>query len=56
MARSLATFPPPGWNRFVSWLRRPEVGAQLALALTAAAALSGLATYVAFSGSLNVCG
>ena len=54
MARSLATFPPPGWNRFVSWLRRPEVGAQLALALTAAAALSGLATYVAFSGSLNI--
>jgi two-component system, NtrC family, nitrogen regulation sensor histidine kinase NtrY len=54
MARSLATFPPPGWNRFVSWLRRPEVGAQLALTLTAAAALSGLATYVAFSGSLNI--
>jgi two-component system, NtrC family, nitrogen regulation sensor histidine kinase NtrY len=54
MARSLATFPPPGWSRFVTWLRRPEVGAQLALALTAAAALSGLATYVAISGSLNV--
>jgi two-component system nitrogen regulation sensor histidine kinase NtrY len=54
MARSLATFPPPGWSRFVRWLRRPRVGAQLTLALTVAAALSGLATYVAISGSLNV--
>jgi two-component system nitrogen regulation sensor histidine kinase NtrY len=54
MARSLATFPPPGWSRFVHWLRRPKVGAQLALGLTAAAALSGLATYVAISGTLNV--
>jgi two-component system nitrogen regulation sensor histidine kinase NtrY len=54
MARSLTTFPPPGWGRFVHWLRQPKVGAQLALALTAAAALSGLATYVAISGWLNV--
>lgn len=38
----------------MGWLRRPKVGAQLALVLTAAAALSGLATYVAMSGWLNV--
>ena len=37
MARSLTTFPPPGWGRVVHWLRQPKVGAQLALALTAAA-------------------
>jgi two-component system nitrogen regulation sensor histidine kinase NtrY len=54
MARSLATSPPPGWSRFVGWLRRPKVSAQLALALTAAAVLSGLATYVAISGWLNL--
>ena len=54
MARSLATSPPLTWSRFVSWLRRPKVSAQLALVLTVAATLSGLATYVVISGWLNV--
>ena len=54
MARSLATSPPPAWSRLLGWLRRPEVGAHLALVLTAAATLSGLATYVVISGWLNV--
>jgi two-component system, NtrC family, nitrogen regulation sensor histidine kinase NtrY len=54
MARSLATFPRPNWDRFIGWLRRPEVGARLALVLTAAATLSGLATYVVISGWLNI--
>ena len=50
MARSLATSPPLTWSRFVGWLRQPRVSAQLALVLTAAATLSGLATYVVISG------
>jgi two-component system, NtrC family, nitrogen regulation sensor histidine kinase NtrY len=50
MARSLATSPRPAWDRFVSWLRQPKVGDRLALVLTAAATLSGLATYVVISG------
>jgi two-component system nitrogen regulation sensor histidine kinase NtrY len=54
MARSLATSPPLTWSRFVGWLRRPKVSAQLALVLTVAATLSGLATYVVISGWLNV--
>jgi two-component system, NtrC family, nitrogen regulation sensor histidine kinase NtrY len=54
MARSLATSPPPTWSRFVAWLRQPKVSAQLALVLTAAATLSGLATYVVISGWRNV--
>src|SRR5262245_10382023 len=54
MARSLASSPLPIWNRLFPWLRRPKVSAQLALVLTAAATLSGLATYVAITGSLSV--
>src|SRR5918994_871642 len=54
MARSLATSPPLTWSRFVGWLRGPKVSAQLALVLTVAATLSGLATYVVISGWLNV--
>jgi two-component system nitrogen regulation sensor histidine kinase NtrY len=54
MARSLATSPPLTWSRFVAWLRRPKVSAQLALVLTVAATLSGLATYVVISGWRNV--
>ena len=54
MARSLATSPLPTWNRLFAWLRRPKVSAQLAVVLTVAATLSGLATYVATTGSLNV--
>jgi two-component system, NtrC family, nitrogen regulation sensor histidine kinase NtrY len=54
MARSLATSPPLTWSRLVAWLRRPKVSAQLALVLTAAATLSGLATYVVISGWRNV--
>jgi two-component system, NtrC family, nitrogen regulation sensor histidine kinase NtrY len=54
MARSLATSPRPTWDRFVAWLRRPEIGARLALVLTAAATLSGLATYVVISGWLGI--
>src|SRR5690606_29108292 len=54
MARSLASLPPPGWNRLVHWLRRPKVSAHLALALTVAAALSGPATYVATSSGPTI--
>jgi two-component system nitrogen regulation sensor histidine kinase NtrY len=54
MARSLATSPLPTWNRLFAWLRRPKVSAQLAVVLTVAATLSGLATYVATTGSLRV--
>jgi two-component system, NtrC family, nitrogen regulation sensor histidine kinase NtrY len=54
MARSLATSPPLTWSRFVGWLRQPKVSAQLALVLTMAATLSGLATYVVISGWRNV--
>ena len=54
MARSLATSPLPTWNRLFAWLRRPKVSAQLAVVLTVAATLSGLATYVAITGSLSV--
>ncbi|HYZ25710.1 MAG TPA: PAS domain-containing sensor histidine kinase [Geminicoccaceae bacterium] len=54
MASSLATSPRPAWDRFVSWLRQPKVGDRLALVLTAAATLSGLATYVVISGWLNI--
>jgi two-component system nitrogen regulation sensor histidine kinase NtrY len=54
MARSLATSPPLTWSRFVGWLRQPRVSAQLALVLTVAATLSGLATYVVISGWRNV--
>jgi two-component system nitrogen regulation sensor histidine kinase NtrY len=54
MARSLATSPPLTWSRFVGWLRQPKVSAQLALVLTVAATLSGLATYVVISGWRNV--
>jgi two-component system, NtrC family, nitrogen regulation sensor histidine kinase NtrY len=54
MARSLASSPPPTWVRVVAWLRRPEIGARLALILTAAATLSGIATYVVISGWLGI--
>ena len=54
MERSLASSPPPAWVRVVAWLRRPEIGAWLALVLTAAATLSGVATYVVISGWLGV--
>jgi two-component system nitrogen regulation sensor histidine kinase NtrY len=54
MARSLATSPRPTWDRFVAWLRRPEIGARLALVLTAAATLSGIATYVVISGWFDI--
>jgi len=55
MARSLATSPPgPAWDRFVGWLRRPQIGDRIALALTVAATLSGLATYVVISGWLSI--
>jgi two-component system nitrogen regulation sensor histidine kinase NtrY len=54
MARSAATWPRPGWDGFLGWLRRPKVGAWLALVLTVAATCSGLATYVVISGWLNI--
>ena len=54
MARSAATLPRPAWDRFLGWLRRPKVGAWLALVLTVAATCSGLATYVVISGWLSI--
>jgi two-component system, NtrC family, nitrogen regulation sensor histidine kinase NtrY len=54
MARSAATFSRPSWDRLVDFLRRPQVGAWLALILTLAATLSGLATYIVISGWLSI--
>ena len=54
MARSLATISRPSLARLAGWLRRPHLARLLALVLTVAATLSGLATYVVLSGSLNV--
>ena len=54
MARSLATISRPGLARLAGWLRRPHLARLLALVLTVAATLSGIATYVVLSGSLDV--
>jgi two-component system, NtrC family, nitrogen regulation sensor histidine kinase NtrY len=54
MARSLATISRPGLARVAGWLRRPHLARVLALVLTLAATLSGLATYVVLSGSLSL--
>jgi two-component system nitrogen regulation sensor histidine kinase NtrY len=54
MARSLATIPRPSLARLTGWLRRPHLARLLALVLTVAATLSGIATYVVLSGSLSV--
>jgi two-component system nitrogen regulation sensor histidine kinase NtrY len=53
MARSLATFSQPTWVRFGRWLRRAHVASRLAVVLTVAATLSGIATYVVLSGWLR---
>jgi two-component system, NtrC family, nitrogen regulation sensor histidine kinase NtrY len=53
MTRSLATMSRPGFTRVVGWLRQPHLARILALVLTVAATLSGLATYVVLSGSLS---
>ena len=53
MARSLATISRPGLARLAGWLRRPHLARLLALVLTVAATLSGIATYVVLSGSLE---
>ena len=53
MARSLATFSQPTWLRFGRWLRRAHVASRLAVVLTVAATLSGIATYVVLSGWLR---
>jgi two-component system nitrogen regulation sensor histidine kinase NtrY len=50
MARSLATFPQPDWHRWLRRLKRSRIAAHLALLLTVAATLSGIATYVVLSG------
>jgi two-component system, NtrC family, nitrogen regulation sensor histidine kinase NtrY len=54
MARSSATFSRPLPARLLAWLRRPHLARLLALVLTIAATLSGLATYVVLSGSLSL--
>ncbi len=53
MARPLTTLPSPDWGRFSSWFRRSNVENKLALVLTVAATLAGIATYVVLSGSLS---
>ncbi len=53
MARSLTNFPPPAWPRLAGWLRRAHVARRLAVVLTVAATLSGIATYVVLSGWLS---
>ena len=50
MARSFALLSQPSWLRFAAWLRREHVAARLAVVLTVAATLSGIATYVVLSG------
>jgi two-component system nitrogen regulation sensor histidine kinase NtrY len=54
MARSLATMSRPSLARLTGWLRRPHLARLLALVLTVAATLSGIATYVVLSGSLRL--
>ena len=50
MARSFALLSQPSRLRFAAWLRREHVAARLAVVLTVAATLSGIATYVVLSG------
>ena len=47
-------FSRPLPARLLGWLRRPHLARLLALVLTIAATLSGLATYVVLSGSLSL--
>jgi len=54
MARSLATLTPGRWERAITWLRRSHLASRLAVVLTVAATLSGLATYVVLSGWLGI--
>jgi len=54
MARSLESFSRPTLARLNAWLRRRHLARVLALVLTVAATLSGLATYVVLSGSLQL--
>jgi len=54
MARPLSTLPQPDWQRLGRWLRQPRLANRLALVLTVAATLSGLATYVVLSGWLSL--
>jgi hypothetical protein len=53
MARSLTLPPKSFWSRMARAIRNPKVAARLALILTIAATLSGLATYVVLSGWLS---
>jgi urea transport system ATP-binding protein len=53
MARSLIPPPKSFWTRMASAIRSPKVAARLALILTIAAVLSGIATYVVLSGWLS---
>ena len=53
MARSLTLPPKSFWSRIARAIRNPKVAARLALILTIAATLSGLATYVVLSGWLS---
>jgi two-component system nitrogen regulation sensor histidine kinase NtrY len=53
MTRSLVALSQPLWLRFLAWLRRPQVAGRIALVLTVAATLSGVATYVVLSGWLS---
>ena len=54
MARSLAMISRPGLARLGGWLRRPHLARLLAVVLTVAATLSGLATYVVLKDWLSV--
>ena len=54
MARSLVSLSQPTWLRLARWLRRAHVASRLAVVLTVAATLSGIATYVVLSGWLRL--
>jgi two-component system nitrogen regulation sensor histidine kinase NtrY len=54
MARSVTTLSQPTWDRLNAWFQRSHLAARLALVLTVAATLSGLATYVILSDWLSV--
>ena len=54
MTRSLLALSQPAWPRLLAWLRRAHVARRLAVVLTVAATLSGIATYVVLSGWLRL--
>ena len=53
MASLLTSYPQASQSRLVAWLRSPHFSRRIAFVLTLAAALSGLATYVVLSGTMQ---